>query len=103
MPRRCRAHRTEEGPLPELSPLPAAGADRSAYGWSRPEYLARSRGGRILPAYYSDNYVSLLPCQTREIPIAAVPDDTRALQTTSVRLRGWNVESASLAVSPATR
>jgi len=46
-------------------------------------------GTRILPAYYSDNYVSLLPGETREIeieyPASASNRDPR------VNLRGWNL------------
>jgi hypothetical protein len=47
-----------------------------------------SDGARILPAYYSDNYVSLLPRETREIeieyPASASNGEPR------VNLRGWN-------------
>ena len=31
--------------------------------------LVNADGSRILPAYYSDNYVSLLPGETREVEI----------------------------------
>jgi len=46
-------------------------------------------GERVLPAYWSDNYVSLLPGETRVVTIraplsAAMPD--------SIGVRGWNVE-----------
>jgi hypothetical protein len=48
-----------------------------------------AEGMRILPAYYSDNYVSLLPGETREIeieyPASASNGDPR------VNLRGWNL------------
>jgi len=51
-----------------------------------------SDGTRILPAYYSDNYVSLLPGETREIdieyPASASKGDPR------VNLRGWNLAPA---------
>jgi len=46
-------------------------------------------GTRILPAYYSDNYVALLPGETREVEIeysaSASNGDPR------VNLRGWNL------------
>jgi hypothetical protein len=45
-------------------------------------------GERILPAYYSDNYVSLLPGETREIDIE-YPASTGA--NPGVTLRGWNL------------
>ena len=45
---------------------------------------------RVLPAYYSDNYVSLLPGEKKEVLIecskAAVKDGI------SIALRGWNLE-----------
>jgi uncharacterized membrane protein len=46
-------------------------------------------GTRILPAYYGDNYVSLLPGETREVeieyPASASNGDPR------VNLRGWTL------------
>ena len=47
-------------------------------------------GQRVLPAYWSDNYVSLLPGETRVVTIraplsAAVPEQ--------IGVRGWNVEA----------
>jgi hypothetical protein len=61
--------------------------------------LLNSRdGSRILPAYYSDNYVSLLPGETRDIdiqyPAAAVQDAPQ------VSLRGWNFGSRTVAITP---
>lgn len=54
-------------------------------------------GERVLPAYWSDNYVSLLPGETRVVTIraplsAAVPD--------SIGVRGWNVEPGMTKVMP---
>jgi hypothetical protein len=54
-----------------------------------------SDGNRILPAYYSDNYVSLMPGETREITIDYSSPDREAPQLT---LRGWNVSSATVPV-----
>jgi hypothetical protein len=45
---------------------------------------------RVLPAYYSDNYVSLLPQEIREIVIDY--PRTAAARGMSVGLRGWNLE-----------
>ena len=45
-------------------------------------------GSQVLPAYFSDNYVSLLPGETRTVTVrypAAAAKDAR------VTLRGWNV------------
>ena len=49
-------------------------------------------GQRILPAYYSDNYFSLLPGESREFRIAcaAIKGQPR------VDLDGWNVQRVSL-------
>jgi hypothetical protein len=54
-------------------------------------------GERVLPAYWSDNYVSLLPGEARVVTIraplsAAVPD--------SLALRGWNVATGVVQVTP---
>jgi hypothetical protein len=66
-------------------------------------------GSRVLPAYYSDNYISLLPGEERtvtvQVPVAAVGEDVIHFS-----LRGWNAaeqviaqggtESASSLASP---
>ncbi|GAC1421173.1 MAG: glycoside hydrolase family 2 [Acidobacteriaceae bacterium] len=54
--------------------------------------LVDSKGERILPAYYSDNYVSLLPGESRRIRI-----DYPAQQggEPNVKIRGWNVTPKS--------
>lgn len=60
--------------------------------------LVDARGERILPAYYSDNYLNLLPGQSRTVRIE-VPAGT-SLAGAQVKLRGWNVE-AGQAIAPA--
>jgi hypothetical protein len=50
--------------------------------------LVDAKGGRILPAYYADNYVSLLPGERRTVEIR-YPGAARA--GAKVELRGWNV------------
>jgi hypothetical protein len=57
--------------------------------------LDSATGGRILPAYFSDNYVSLLPGETREITV-----DYRTQGEPQLAIRGWNVPSGMLTVSP---
>ncbi|HEX6881646.1 MAG TPA: glycoside hydrolase family 2, partial [Terriglobales bacterium] len=52
-------------------------------------------GERILPAYYSDNYVSLLPGETREIGI----DFPSSAAKPEVQIRGWNVNSSTISAS----
>jgi beta-galactosidase/beta-glucuronidase len=59
--------------------------------------LLDDQGGRILPAYYGDNYVSLLPGEDREVTIrypAALNGAPR------VALRGWNTTPATVSVAP---
>jgi len=54
-------------------------------------------GSRILPAYASDNYVSLLPGEKKTIAIRSATKDTpKALNVT---LDGWNIAPASLAAA----
>jgi Exo-beta-D-glucosaminidase Ig-fold domain/Glycosyl hydrolases family 2/Glycosyl hydrolases family 2, sugar binding domain/Glycosyl hydrolases family 2, TIM barrel domain len=54
-------------------------------------------GSRILPAYYSDNYVSLLPGETREIEIEyPAKSATGAAQ---IAVRGWNLAKQTVSVA----
>jgi Exo-beta-D-glucosaminidase Ig-fold domain len=58
--------------------------------------LLNTAGARILPAYYSDNYVSLLPGESKEIDIEyPVSAATGAAQ---VAIRGWNLAPQKVAV-----
>jgi beta-galactosidase/beta-glucuronidase len=53
--------------------------------------LRRKRSGeRVLPVYYSDNYVSLLPNESRTITIEAATADLRG-EAGLVLVDGWNV------------
>ena len=56
-----------------------------------------SDGTRILPAYYSDNYVSLLPGESREVdieyPASAAKDDPK------LNLRGWSLAPTVIPIS----
>ena len=45
---------------------------------------------RVLPAYYTDNYVSLLPGESKEIAIEYPKSTTQS--GVSLSLRGWNLE-----------
>ena len=49
----------------------------------------RATGARILPAYYSDNYVSLLPGEQRTITIDCAEKD--GVPNMKVGLEGWNI------------
>jgi hypothetical protein len=55
--------------------------------------LRRAGGGeRVLPAYASDNYVSLLPGESRRIEIECPADAVRG--DLEVALDGWNIQPA---------
>jgi hypothetical protein len=58
--------------------------------------LVDGRGERILPAYYSDNYLSLLAGETRQLEIRYPGSHAGPAQ---LRLRGWNVKPASVTVT----
>ncbi|WP_348264773.1 glycoside hydrolase family 2 TIM barrel-domain containing protein [Telmatobacter sp. DSM 110680] len=51
-------------------------------------------GERILPAYYSENYVSLLPDEERSLTIAFPSGGAKP----AIGLRGWNLESRTIDV-----
>jgi hypothetical protein len=54
-------------------------------------------GKRVLPAYFSDNYVSLLAGESKVIEIDC-PKGAEAGQL-ALNLRGWNVRAATIPVS----
>jgi hypothetical protein len=51
--------------------------------------LFGANGAQVLPAYFSDNYISLLPGETRRIEVRYPPSAAKGAVT--VKLRGWNV------------
>ena len=58
--------------------------------------LVDSAGARILPALYSDNYLTVLPGEPRVIVIRYPANlGTRA----TIKVRGWNVQATSARVS----
>jgi Exo-beta-D-glucosaminidase Ig-fold domain len=60
--------------------------------------LNASGGSRILPAYLSDNYFSLLPGETRDIDIEYPA--AAAQGPPQVALRGWNLSPQTISVTP---
>ncbi len=58
--------------------------------------LSAADGLRILPAYYSDNYFSLLPGETREIEIEYPAKATSGAP--QLTLRGWNLSQETIKV-----
>jgi len=51
--------------------------------------LVDTAGKRILPAFYNDNYVALLPGEARRIEIRY--PKTVGAASAAVTLRGWNL------------
>jgi hypothetical protein len=73
-----------EGKVTNVGPAPALALKLT---------LRDSRTGRrILPAYYNDNYFSLLPGQSRDFRIESSP----GLEQPQVDLDGWNVKPLTL-------
>jgi len=58
--------------------------------------LNAADGTRILPAYFSDNYVSLLPGEAREIDVEYPAAGRGAAE---LSLRGWNLAAETVSVT----
>ncbi len=58
--------------------------------------LVNADGTRILPAYYTDNYVSLLPGETQEVEIEYPASAAKGAP--QVKLRGWSLAETTVAV-----
>jgi hypothetical protein len=58
--------------------------------------LQDSKGVRILPAFYEDNYVTLMPGETRDI--AVTYPASAGGSGASIGLRGWNAEPSTTTV-----
>jgi hypothetical protein len=62
--------------------------------------LTNAAGERILPSYYSDNYVSLLPGESQEVDIAYAAKSHN--DVAQISIRGWNLaKQAAIPVSGA--
>jgi hypothetical protein len=59
--------------------------------------LSNSDGSRILPAYYSDNYVSLLPGEMRRIEIAYSAKSANG--AAQLAIRGWNIAAQTFPIT----
>lgn len=57
----------------------------------RLKVYGKKTGERILPAYYSDNYISLLPGEEKEIVITFRNEDTRG-EKPAVEISGFNLD-----------
>ncbi len=59
-----------------------------------------SSGGLIAPVFWSDNWIELVPGESRTLT-ARLPDDAPANPV--VKVRGWNIEAATLKPSGAAQ
>jgi hypothetical protein len=59
--------------------------------------LLNADGSRILPAYYSDNYISLLPGETRDVTVEY--PSAAAKGAAKIALRGFNLPSSTTAIN----
>jgi hypothetical protein len=59
--------------------------------------LTDTKGQRILPVFYEDNYVSLLPGESRTIDIRYPASASAAMPT--LKLRGWNVAPVTVSAT----
>jgi hypothetical protein len=55
--------------------------------------LRRKSGERVLPVFYSDNYVSLVPGETKAIEVEAAASDFKG-EASLIVVDGWNVTVA---------
>jgi Exo-beta-D-glucosaminidase Ig-fold domain/Concanavalin A-like lectin/glucanases superfamily/Glycosyl hydrolases family 2/Glycosyl hydrolases family 2, TIM barrel domain/Glycosyl hydrolases family 2, sugar binding domain len=58
--------------------------------------IAAKDGTRILPAYFSDNYISLLPGETRSVEVQYPADAVKGVS--EISLRGWNATPQTVPV-----
>lgn len=61
--------------------------------FNRVALIDSQTGKRILPAFYDDNYVSILPGESRLITV-----DYNGVQKTAIEVYGWNVERQKVTV-----
>ena len=59
--------------------------------------LVDAKGERILPAYYSDNYVSMQPDHGRPVTIQ-IRYPPSAGEAAAVKLDGWNVVAQTVRI-----
>jgi Exo-beta-D-glucosaminidase Ig-fold domain/Concanavalin A-like lectin/glucanases superfamily/Glycosyl hydrolases family 2/Glycosyl hydrolases family 2, sugar binding domain/Glycosyl hydrolases family 2, TIM barrel domain len=59
-----------------------------------------AQGSRVLPVYYEDNYVTLLPGESRRIEVRCPASSGDCVK---VALRGWNAEAREAGVDTATQ
>jgi exo-1,4-beta-D-glucosaminidase len=59
--------------------------------------LGGTKAGEILPVLWDDNYISLMPGETREVEAHYMPP-TQLPAAPVLRVEGWNVEPVNIAL-----
>lgn len=90
----ARAHDTPSGQLVEVT-LTNRGDDTAL---AAKITMQDARGRRVLPVYYADNYVTLLPGETRRIQVECPGTAERCARIT---LRGWDVQDRRATIAAA--
>lgn len=56
-------------------------------------------GARILPAFYSNNYLNILPNKSTEITVEVPHKDGKAVENLAIRIDGWKIDRAGSKLS----
>jgi hypothetical protein len=76
--------------ISNLSSAPVFGAKLS---------VLDARGQRVLPSYYSDNYLTLLPGESKQVNVQCPTPGAACAQ---VAVRGWNVQPQTIKIAGAS-
>ena len=90
---KLKAVKAEGGKIVVTLSVPADGP--MAF-FNRVSLLDKSTGKRILPVFYSDNYISVMPGEEKKVDIEYGREIS--LKKAVVSLRGWNVEEQEVPV-----
>jgi exo-1,4-beta-D-glucosaminidase len=68
----------------------------------RAEIIAGDKGGEILPITYTDNYLTLMPHESKTI-VATYGAPSKPERATALRIEGYNVDAQTLPLSHAEK
>lgn len=90
---RMKAVKKENGKIEVTLSVPEDGP--MAF-FNRVSLVDKPTGKRILPVFYSDNYISVMPGEEKKVDIEYGPEIS--LKKAEVSLRGWNVEEQEISI-----
>ena len=64
--------------------------------------FSKKDGGDIVPTLWDDNYISLLPGESRTLTASIAPEDLHGDEA-QIEVSGWNVKTATVAPNAATK